>query len=214
MSGRGNNIVFAWLLALAAGAVGAGFFLLEVRQRVPENAVAVVQPSRPSLPPPRSDLSPAMPVVAAPIATDERESVAVSLAPEPAPDPAAVTRAIEAMPDSPERTAQLLRSLSEWSGRDPIRAGAWVATMPEEPARAAAIVVHAEVLRVEGPRTAALWLSTLPVADQPWTLIEDIGRDWLRINRADAETWLERTPLPPERRQRLQTQIEGDGPSP
>lgn len=214
MSGRENKPGFALWLALAAGAAGAGFFLFELRPQLPADVVAVAPAPKPSLPPPRSDPPPTTPVGDVPIATNERMPGDVPLLPEPAPDPAAATRAIEAMPESPARNAQMLRALGEWSGRDPIRAGAWVATMPEESARAAAIVVHAEVLRVEGPRTAALWLSTLPAADQSLALIEEIGSDWLRINRTEAEAWLAQTSLPEERRERLRASIERNAESP
>ena len=213
MSGRENKTVFALWLALAVGAAGAGFFLFEIRrQPVSENSTTVLPPPRPVGARSRIDRTPAPRLIAEP--APDRLTLAASVAPEPAPDPATATRAIEAMPESPSRTAQLLQALREWSGRDPIRAGAWVATMPDEPARAAAIMVHAEVLRVEGPRTAALWLSTLPAADQPWALLEEIGGDWLRINREDAEAWLAQTPLSEARREHVRAAFELNAESP
>ncbi len=117
-------------------------------------------------------------------------------------DPAAATQWAANLPG--ERAAPALqRGITQWTGGDPDVAGRWVAALPPGATRDRAAAAHVEVLLIENPRAAAVWIDSLPAVEQPLPLIETVARAWLAINPAAARAWLERTSLPPDRRQRL-----------
>lgn len=199
--------VLVWWLALAVTTAGGGMFFF--RGETPDEAIA----------PQRTPLPPAAGVAAAPVITpviraagnEDPASGQVSASVLTAMiegDPAGATRWLESLPARAERDPDLVRALTQWSGFDPIAAGAWVSTMPANPVREQLIGAHVRVVKIEGPRLAAQWLSTLPEAEQPVGLIEEIAREWLVINRAEAESWLAQTRLPPEQRRRLLAEVE------
>jgi hypothetical protein len=99
---------------------------------------------------------------------------------------------------SPEEAA--IEYVRQRANVAPLAVGQWVAGLPGGSTRERAIDAY---LETSAPATAAQWLATLAPSDRTSDRIERVAEQFLQMNPAAAETWLNGMMLPADRKEFL-----------
>ncbi|MES2692954.1 MAG: hypothetical protein V4773_05730 [Verrucomicrobiota bacterium] len=106
--------------------------------------------------------------------------------------------------DGITRDEAILEYVRQRGASEPQAVGQLLSSMPGSATRDQAVALHVEgLLQANSPRDAANLLRTLPRSDRSDEMTERVARQYLLINPAVADAWLDETSLSPFRKQEL-----------
>jgi hypothetical protein len=92
---------------------------------------------------------------------------------------------------------------SQWASLDANSAAAWLKTLPEDKARVDAISAFVDNTSYQNPALAAQWVEKLPNDQGRNYRLENVARRWLEADEQAAITWINKSPLTEQQKERL-----------
>jgi len=133
-----------------------------------------------------------------------QESAAMSVVSQWAQsDPKSAAAWVGQFPPGGTRDSAIQNLVSNWSSNDPKAAGEWLASLPASKGQDRAMQSFVSQISWQFPEIAAPFADKLSDPNQRNSMVENLARQWLRMDRQSAETWLAQTSLPDDRKQQL-----------
>ncbi len=128
-------------------------------------------------------------------------------------DPAGAAAWVEAFPEGQTRDSAMSSVVSSWTQSDPQGASKWLETLPPGKSRDRAAESFVTPASYQDPALAAKWAQELFTSapaqpGQPTRntdQLENIARNWMRMDEKAARAWIEQAPLSEEKKKTLLT---------
>ena len=118
-------------------------------------------------------------------------------------DPQSTAQWVVSLPAGKMRDNAIGALTQLWPQYDPSAAGQWIVSLPDGKEKQSTIQCYINVIASRDPDIAAPWAEALLDSKERNDAIESIAQQWLKEDPAGAQTWLAKTSLPDERKQRL-----------
>ena len=126
-------------------------------------------------------------------------------------EPAAAAAWVGAFPEGQTRDNAVSSLLSGWTQNDPLSASKWLEALPAGRTREKAAESFLDHTSYQEPALAAKWATELFTTaatrpDQPnrnTYRLENIARNWLNLDERAAREWIQKSPLPEEKKSQL-----------
>lgn len=106
-------------------------------------------------------------------------------------------------PEGKLRERALQQVAQQWAAYAPAEAGPWLETLPPGPSRDQAIGSFSGTIGQTYPEMAVQWAETISDVKTRDSRLENLARQWLRVDADAARAWISQSPLPENRRAAL-----------
>lgn len=109
---------------------------------------------------------------------------------------------LQSRPENKETIRLYERLTQQWANRDPKSAAAWVEKLPESAAKQESIKAYALQIATNEPQAAVEWAGRIRDEKERERTLNLIASRWQRVDKAAADAWIEKSPLPAKVKER------------